>query len=170
MDRLYRILKYFSKILAMVGAICLFLMCFITFIDLNIRKLPFHQFLGGVVELSELLTVTLVFSSLAFTFYEKQHVEVTSFVELLPNFYRKILMRIQLFLSVVLWSVVSYEMVLKAVSSVQMWEVRFGATIIPIWPFRIISAIGASFLCFALIITFLQNIKARPLHKTTIAI
>lgn len=144
--------------LAWISAWCIFLMCLLTTVDVLLRRLPFGWYVLGTVEVSQIMNVIVAFSVLGLVLLYGQHLAVSVVEERLPPRLKKASAMVNLSLGAGLWALVSWKMWVEANWAVKQMEVMFGMANIPVWPARIMAAVGSTVLCLALVIQFLEVI------------
>ena len=140
-----------SEWLAWLSAGTIFAMCLLTTVDVALRRLPFGWYVVGTVEISQLLNVVTAFSVLGAVLLHGQHLAVSVVEERLPPRLKRVSALVNALLSLFLWGLISWKMWAEAAWAVAEQEVMFGMANIPVWPARIMSAVGSTVLALALI-------------------
>ncbi|WP_428911554.1 TRAP transporter small permease [Niallia sp. Krafla_26] len=121
------------------GFIILFLMFLIT-IDVTMRKLG--NPLPGSVELVQILTVSIVFLGVAYVQKVKGHIFIEVATDKLPNKAKQGLDFIGYLIGLVICAIVTWQSGLAAWESIKIMEYATGIVHIPLWPAKVIIAIG----------------------------
>jgi len=141
-----------SKLMSRIASVILFLMMFLTIVDVFLRKV-FNRSLLGTVEVTEFMLVILIFFSLAQTEIFNSHVKVDLVVGRFSERGQGLADMITQFVcflisGLITWSTLVYSEKMRAIGEVSqdLW--------IPKYPLIYIVAVGCAVLSFSLLIKF----------------
>ena len=141
-----------SKLMSRIASVILFLMMFLTIVDVFLRKV-FSRSLLGTVEVTEFMLVILIFFSLAQTEIFNSHVKVDLVVGRFSERGQGLTDMITQFVcflisGLITWSTLVYSEKMRAIGEVSqdLW--------IPKYPLIYIVAVGCAVLSFSLLIKF----------------
>lgn len=137
-----RIVNAVIKPLGMVSSFALGIMILIISIHVLGRYL-FNKPLTGSIELVELLSVVVVFCSIAYTQLMKGHVTVDVLTRLMPWKVQRILISVMWFLGAFLFLALAWQGVILGQADVSPILATSTILSIPIAPFKFVLAIGA---------------------------
>lgn len=133
-----------SRFLALVSALTTLVIMMLTVVDVSSRLLGFGS-VPGLLELSEVALVFLVFSGIAYGLQTRTHVAVSIVTARLPEKAGRAVVSVGLIILIALLVWALWATADTAIASMMRNEVRFGITHIPIWPARIMIPIGLLF-------------------------
>jgi TRAP-type C4-dicarboxylate transport system permease small subunit len=143
-----------NRFIAGVGAIFLIPLMLITAAEVIGRNL-FNRPITGCVELSEYMLSIFILLGLAYSQQIKAHVGVSFFISRLSHRSQLILNIITILLSLLMFSILAW----------QGWKIGIEERTvsdmlrIPQYPFRLLVALAASFVCLELLIDFVDVLK-----------
>ena len=111
----------------------------------------FNHPITGAMEISQLLMGGTIFLALAYTLAQKAHVSVDIFFIMYPPRVQAILTFIMMFITFVLFALITWQSVLIALSDMQSGKL-VKVILIPLGPFKFLLPFGAFFLCLESII------------------
>lgn len=155
-SNLYRMVRYTAGILA---SICIFLMV-CTIVPDSIGRFFFSKPLYGTLELNMLLMSAIVFLSLAWTQSQRGHVRVEILISRTRSSLRRTLNIICWTLALALFLTITIGGTEEAVHSVMIGENLWGVKKFPLWPGKILAALGSGLLC----VQFLVDIGSEFTH------
>ncbi len=145
-----RVVNLATRMLGVVGAVLLFLMMTLTFVDVWGRYI-FNSPIPGGFEVTELMMATLIFAGLPLVTQHDEHITV----DLIDHFFPKSMLRwrdvLVGVLSTVMVAVLSYRMWLKAMEQVDYGD-RTAALYIPVAPVTFFMSITTALTCLLLMI------------------
>ena len=103
---------------------------------------------AGSYELIETLMVFVVFLGIAKAEEQNRHVSVTLFVNFFPSALQIVLRSFGSLVSALLFCLIAYFGWAEAVRSLSTGEVQAGEIAFPLWPARLVLALGASMMVF----------------------
>jgi TRAP-type C4-dicarboxylate transport system permease small subunit len=147
-----------ARFMAHVAVACIVIMLFATIADVMRRGLTGSP-IRGVVELSEVAMVAIVYLSLGLAESRRAHVSVTLLIDRLSARSAAIVNGIGLLIviAVVAWMVVVTGE--RAEASIAVQEYRFGLVRIPVWPARLMIVLGLLVYLFALIFRLVDTVR-----------
>jgi TRAP-type C4-dicarboxylate transport system permease small subunit len=147
-----------EKVLMYISGVLFMILMFLGAGDVLGRYL-INRPIRGTLEISEILMGAIVFLSWAYTQRNDGHVKVDLFIANYPPRARKIIDFVTLFLSFILFIVITKQ---STVIALRCWhEQRVIPTLdIPTAPFHSIVPIGAALLCIELIVQMIKMISS----------
>lgn len=130
-----------SRILAVISALATFALMVLVVIDVISRLLGLGS-VPGLLEISEVTLVFLVFCGIAYGMQTRTHIAVTLVTSRLPEKLGRALVTLGLVVLLVVLAWALWATGNTAIQSTLRGEVRFGITQVPIWPARIMIPIG----------------------------
>jgi TRAP-type transport system small permease protein len=124
-----------------------------------ISRYLFNKPILGTVEISSYLLVIFCFTGIAFTQSHHGHINIELVTQSLPARFQRILKIITLLLSLAVFVVITWQMVIAFWKSWEMQEVRWGALPLPVWPVKFMIAFGSFTLCFQLLLNVVDEIR-----------
>lgn len=157
--RFDRAVRRISRIFMSAAAAVLTAMMFLMVADVFCRYMLNRPILGAF-ELTELMMAILVFFSLAYTHLRKKHISVDVFVIVLPKRTQQILQAFGSLLGLGLFSLMTWQIVLYALRlyRVHQRSIDLG---LPLFPFLLAAALGATVFCLVLLTGFLSALAGR---------
>jgi TRAP-type C4-dicarboxylate transport system permease small subunit len=147
MESIQKALLFVTEKLKMVGAVFLFGMALLTCADVVGRLFKYPIF--GTVELVSFMGAIAIACSLPFTHQEKGHIGVELFTQKLPRKVRYILELCTELLSLVLFILVSWRMVLYSIKAKASGELSMN---LQLPEYAIIFILACGFIIFVIII------------------
>ena len=119
----------------------------------------FNKPILGTVEISCYLLVIFCFTGIAFTQSQRGHIAIELVTQSLPARLQRILRIVTLTLSLTVFAVITWQMVIAFWKSWQMQEVRWGALPLPVWPVKFVIAFGSLTLCLQFLLNIIDEIR-----------
>lgn len=172
---LTKIIQGISRLLAVLSALATLVILILIVADVVSRWLG-RGSVAGVLEISEVALVFLVFCGIAYGLQSRTHVAVSLVTSRLPVRLGRVVVSVGLIvlLAVLGWALWASADV--AIHSVVQGEVRFGITQVPIWPARImipiglLALIGEVLLQFAAVLTGEEEVRGEnPVNEEEVA-
>lgn len=113
----------------------------------------------GTVEISSYLLVIFCFTGIAFTQSQRGHINIEFVTQHLTARLQRILRIITLILSLTVFAVITWQMVIAFWKSWEMQEVRWGALPLPVWPVKFVIAFGSFTLCLQFLLNIIDEIR-----------
>ena len=157
--RLSSWLNPLCKVLCYIASVILFAMMCLTVADILMRKFLNHPILG-IVELTELMMVVIVFFTLGFTEMKDAHIKVDVFTNKLKRPTRALLDVVTQFLACLLFAFMTVSVLGHAISMQRVGEVTQDLWI-PKYPFLYLTALGCAVLSIAVFLRFLEFLSDR---------
>jgi TRAP-type C4-dicarboxylate transport system permease small subunit len=128
----------------------------------------FNKPILGTVEISSYLLVIFCFTGIAFTQSQRGHINIELVTQNLPASLQRMLRIITLILSLTVFAVITWQMVIAFWKSWEMQEVRWGALPLPVWPVKFVIAFGSFTLCLQFLLDILDEIRKKmvPLGRS----
>jgi TRAP-type C4-dicarboxylate transport system permease small subunit len=141
-----------EPVVRVISAVGVLVLLGATVFDVAGRTFTGHG-VPGVIEITEVLLVVVVFIGLMTAARDGQHIRVTLLTDRVPGAVARVLRSIGLLfsLAIVGWLIASTTT--RAVLSVRSAEYRFGLVSVPIWPARVAIPLGLA--CLAIVLLFL---------------
>ena len=141
------IIRILEKILLVIerammliaGAIVMLMMLLIT-VDVICRKLSLS--FPGVYETIQILMVAVVFLGIAYVQKVKGHIFIEIATTKLPVKWQRILDGLGYLIGIFICGVITWQSMLSAWESIQIFEYAAGIVEVPLWPSKIIVAVG----------------------------
>lgn len=143
-------LNYILQMAMVIAMASCFFMVIITILDVISRHL-LKRPIAGVIELNEVLMVSVVFLGLGFAQKERAHIRAELFISRLSKRQRKHFEFFALMISLLFWTILLVQSLSKAWDSFLTKEYREGLVKFPIWPARWALAVGIGLLCLQLV-------------------
>lgn len=114
----------------------------------------------GAVEMAELAMVIIVYSAIAYVTSKEGNVSTTILVSRFPRSAQRLISAIMTLIGAGMFALLSWQLGLGA------WDAALNGSItsvirVPLFPFKIVAAIGAGIVCLDLLMTFLSLLN-RP--------
>jgi TRAP-type C4-dicarboxylate transport system permease small subunit len=154
-----RLLSTTERTLNLVAAGAILVIMVLVTTQIVARKLG-HA-LPGIYESAELLMVAIVFLGLAYIQSQHGHVRMELLVTRMPPRLRGVVETFTLFLSLVLFVIITYKSGQNAYQSWQMKDVTMGLIDWPVWPSKTLVPIGSGLLCLRFMVQLLHSVVPR---------
>ncbi len=161
---LTKIIQKASAALAVVSAVATMIIMLLTIIDV-FSRLSGGGSIPGLLELSEVSLVFLVFCGIAYGQQKRIHVAVSLLTARLPIAAGKAAVSAGIIVLLFILGWATYATGMQAIESVMRGEVRFGITKVPIWPARIMIPIGFGLLFCEFVIQLLAVIRGEEVIR-----
>jgi len=148
-----------TQVLAFIAVLCIVVILFAIVADVTRRTL-FGKSVEGVVELSEVMMVAIVFLGLGFAERRGAHVSMTLLVRKLPPRTAAVVNGLGLLLVVAVVGWMIYVTGDRALASFEDREFRFGLVRVPVWPARIAIAVGLGAYFLELAFRLIDDVRA----------
>lgn len=150
-----KVVQSISGFLAIISALATLILMLLTVVDVFSRLVGGGS-IPGLLELSEVALVFVVFCGIAYGQQHRTHVAVSLLTSRLPEKLGRILVSIGLIviLGTFIWA--TYATGVQAIESTMRQESRFGITAVPIWPARLLIPVGFALLFLETLIWLLQ--------------
>lgn len=159
-----------TRVLAYFAAFLLVVVLVLVIADISRRALT-GQAVRGVVELSEVAMVTIVFLGLPYAEQLRAHVAMTMVVEKLKPRTASMVNAagLCLIIFIVIWMI--WVTTGRAIESFEANEFRYGLARVPVWPARIAIAVGLTVLLMQLVLRLWDGVRValsadEPKHPT----
>ncbi|MEX1078011.1 MAG: TRAP transporter small permease [Homoserinimonas sp.] len=147
-----------STVLAFLAVACIAFVLVAVVADVASRTF-FGQSIGGVVEMSEVMMVIIVFLGLGYAERRGGHVSMTLLIRKLPSRAAAIVNAIAFLVVVVVLGWMMWVTGDRAIASVAAGEYRFGLVRVAVWPARIAIAVGLAVYLLEIILGMLDNFR-----------
>lgn len=147
-----------SRFLAIISALATLAIMLLTVIDV-VSRIAGGGSVPGLLEISEVALVFLVFGGIAYGQQQRIHVSVNLVVSRLPERIGRVAVAIGLVVMLVIFAWATWASGEAALESVARGEVRFGITQVPVWPARLMIPVGFGVLWFETLIQLLMVIR-----------
>lgn len=144
--------------LALLAVLCIVIVLLATVADVLRRSLA-GESVPGVVELSDVMMVAIVFLGLGYAERQGAHVSMTLLVRKLPPRAAAILNGLGLLLIMVIVAWMVWVTADRALESIETQEYRFGLVRVPVWPARVAIAVGLATYLLELALRLLDNVR-----------
>ncbi len=160
MNRAVTLVRRLSRWFAVAAAALIMVAMALTCVDVVSRTVT-GKSVPGLLEMSEIVLVLLVYLGIAHAQQTKTHVAVNLVTSRLPwPFARAVIVGGLVVVELILvWAV--YATSVFAVEAVQSSEARYGITAVPIWPARIVLPLGLFLLLLELAIDTVETLASR---------
>ncbi len=153
-DKLKNRIQTLNRWISGVGAVFLIPLMLITAADVICRNL-FSRPIAGVVELSGYLLAVFILLGLAFTQQVKAHVGVSIITSRLPHHVQLILNIITTLISLFIFSILIWQGLVVGIEERTVSDLLR----IPQYPFRLLVAVAAFFVCLEFLIDIGDSVK-----------
>lgn len=153
---LERVAHPLSRVINNVGIGLVMVMMLLTVMDVSLRYL-FNRPIPGAFELTGFMMAILVFFALAYTAIQRGHITIDLVVSRLPQRIQAVIYSITYFLSLGLFSLVTWRNVLQAKTTWLRSDVS-ADLLIPIAPFAFLVALGLAVLSLVLLVNLLHSL------------
>lgn len=155
---LVKVIQSISRFLAIISALATLILMLLTVVDV-FSRMGGGGSIPGLLELSEVALVFVVFCGIAFGQQHRTHVAVSLLTARLPENLGRVLVSIGLVVIMVIFVWATYATGVQAIESTMRQESRFGITAVPIWPSRILIPVGFGLLLLETLIQLIQVVK-----------
>lgn len=149
--RLLHAIERFHHVLGVLSGLAILVITLTVIIDVALRAL-FNAPLHGATEFSTLLMIGLVYLGLASVQASKANFRVEVLLMLLPAGGRRFLDAVTTLLAAAAIGVLTWHTAHEAWTSVLRQEMSFGAVVFPVWPARVVIAMGLVMLLLQFVI------------------
>ncbi|MFA7428672.1 MAG: TRAP transporter small permease [Rhodospirillaceae bacterium] len=149
--RLLHAIERFHHVLGVLSGLAILVITLTVIIDVALRAL-FNAPLHGATEFSTLLMIGLVYLGLASVQASKANFRVEVLLMLLPAGGRRFLDAVTTLLAAAAIGVLTWHTAHEAWASVLRQEMSFGAVVFPVWPARVVIAMGLLMLLLQFVI------------------
>ncbi len=153
-DKLKNRIQTLNRWISGVGAVFLIPLMLITAADVICRNL-FSRPIAGVVELSGYLLAVFILLGLAFTQQVKAHVGVSLVTSRLPHRAQLFLNIITTLISLFIFSILAWQGLVVGIEERTVSDMLR----VPQYPFRLLVAVAAFFVCLELLIDFGDSVR-----------
>jgi TRAP-type C4-dicarboxylate transport system permease small subunit len=160
---LNRLLRGCSGSFALVSSLSGGLIMLAILADVIGRQL-FGSSVRGMVEVSELLLVAMVFFGLAYAEKTGTHVRTTLVTDRLPHHWAQMLRALSLLIVAIMAAWFIWATGHRALLSIATGEYRMGILRAPVWPARAAITVGFGALLLEVVIKFVDGVNAVRLH------
>lgn len=156
MDR--KVVKHLNQVMAVLAVAAILIMMASTVADVSGRFL-FRSPILGTYELNRTLLVFATISGLGYTQFMKRHVRTEWLLYRFPLRIRLVLEGVMLLLALVVMGFITYGCSIVAYESTIRGEFVPGIINFPMWPGRILVALGCLVLCMQYVIDIKDNLR-----------
>ncbi|MFC1863227.1 TRAP transporter small permease subunit [Thermodesulfobacteriota bacterium] len=149
-----RTIRMGENVICIVAGLMLLGMMFLGASDV-VGRYIFNRPITGAMEIAQLLMGGSIFFAMAYTLAQKAHVTVDIFFIMYSPRVQAILSFIMMFISFVLFALITWQSILIAVSDLQSGKL-VKVILIPLGPFKFMLPIGSMFLCLECIIQMIH--------------
>ena len=149
---LHRATSIFSK----VGQITLMAMVMLTIVDIILRRI-FNRPLSSSLELSQVMLVIVVFSSVVYCGIQRSHVRIDALTSRFSPKMQAVLNSITGLFGVLLFSAMGWGSIVLAMDKLANQSVT-GILPIPVYPFVLLVAFGSILLALILLVRFIDSL------------
>jgi len=156
LDRAVRVLEPVMRAIAAIGILVLMLMTIA-----NIALRTTGRGITGVIEITEVLLVVIVFLGMTTAGRDGQHIRASLLTDRLPGEGSRGV-RISaavISLGILAWMISATT--IRAIASVHAGEFRFGLVPVPIWPARVVIPIGLAALAVVVVLQLVSLLARR---------
>ena len=143
-----------------IGAVSLLLLSVVIVFSIVARRLGYT--VAGSAEVSEILLVLLVFLSLAYTQSRDGHVAIEVAVAAMPARARNVCRALTIVVCLVVTVALFYGTATETYVSYRLGEYRFGTTRFPLWPAKLVIAVGFLLLSIEFVLQLILVALGRP--------
>lgn len=143
-----------------VGAVSLLLLSVVIVFSIVARRLGYT--VAGSAEVSEILLVLLVFLALAYTQSKDGHVAIEVAVAAMPTRLRNVCRGLTIVVCLAVTLALFYGTAVETYDSYRLGEYRFGTTRFPLWPAKLVIAVGFFLLAVEFMLQLVLVALGRP--------
>jgi len=154
-------LKGWARAFAILAALGVVVMLWAIVADVGVRNIT-RGSLPGMVEIGETMVVVVIFLGMMQAGVSGEHITITLLTSRLSTKVRRTLQTFAWIVSAIILGWMTWATTLRAVSSFEGQESRFGILSWPIWPARIVIAVGIVSMLFAAIWNVVRLLRGRP--------
>jgi TRAP-type C4-dicarboxylate transport system permease small subunit len=155
--RFYRVYQIIAKTSGTLSGICVLVMTLTIVIDITGRTF-FSRPLEGSLELNEMLMVLTLFLGLAWTQSQRGNVKIEVFTSRLSLKHARAVNLVVWIISLVYCSLITIGGTVEALHSTRIREAVWGIVRFPVWPGKIIVALGCFLLCIQFIVDIINEL------------
>jgi TRAP-type C4-dicarboxylate transport system permease small subunit len=146
--------------MGLLSGLSILLVMFLTTTDFSLR-FAFNLPLKGVYELSELILVITTFLGLAYTWMVGEHIDVDIvYVRLSPAWQRLVRIFVISVLLIIIGLLAGANEP-AAINSIRIAEVRYGPIPFPMWPSKLVIALGSIFFFIYLLFELVDTLRKK---------
>jgi len=149
-------LEKLTRHVSVVGQVVLMTMVAITVVDVVLRRI-FNRPLSVGLEISQIMLVVVVFTSMAYCGMKKCHISIDAIASRLPAKVQKMIHCIMDFLGVVLFVTMGWSSIVLALDKLETHSIT-GILPIPIYPFVFVVSFGSLLLGVVLLVQFFNSL------------
>lgn len=149
--KLLRAVERLNIFMGVASGVAIFLITLIVVADVTLRAL-FGQPVPGATELSTLLMVALVFLGLASVQTAKANFRMEVLIDILPPGIARVVNFMTTVIALIAISIIGWYTAQEAFHALSVKEMSYGAVSFPIYPARVIIAVGFILLALQLLI------------------
>lgn len=150
------ILETLTRRVSVIGQVVLMAMVALTIVDVVLRRI-FNRPLSAGLEISQIMLVVVVFTSIAYCGMRKSHVSIDAIASRLPTMVQKVLQCIIDLFGVLLFIAMGWGGIVLALDKFETHSVT-GILPIPIYPFVFTVSFGSLLLAVVLIVQFINSV------------
>jgi TRAP-type C4-dicarboxylate transport system permease small subunit len=152
MKRFEWLVRRGSDGLIILGGLCLVLMMLQIVVDVALKYVFNSPIEGNLEVVSFYYMVGVVFLPLAMVELRHEHISVDLFIQMLPRRGRSYVYVFGCVVSLVFFSVLTYQTFLDAVHATRINEIMMGSIYVTIWPSRWTLPVGFTLIALAIVI------------------
>lgn len=156
-----KILKGWARIFAILAALGVVVMLWAIVADVGVRNLTGGS-LPGMIEIGETMVVLVIFLGMMQAGVSGEHITITLVTGRLSQGVRRRIQTFAWIVSALILGWMAYATILRAGASFSGQESRFGILSWPIWPARIVIAVGVVSMLLAAIWNVVRLLQGRP--------
>lgn len=156
-----RLLKTWARAFAIVAALAVVVMLWAIIADVGVRNLS-NASLPGMIEVGETMVVAVIFLGMMQAGVTGEHITVTLVTSRLSDARRRAVRLFAWAFSAVFLGWLAYATLARAMASMASKESRFGILSWPIWPGRIVIAVGVVSMFVVAVWNVVRLLQGRP--------
>ena len=149
-------LETITRHVSVVGQVVLMAMVAMTVLDVVLRRI-FNRPLSASLEISQLMLLVVVFTSVAYCGMKKSHISIDAVAARLPDKFQKVLHCVIDFLGMLLFMTMGWASIVLALDKLETHSVT-GILPIPVYPFIFVISFGSLLLGVVLLVQFLNSL------------
>lgn len=156
-----KILKGWARVFAILAALGVVVMLWAIVADVGVRNITKGS-LPGMVEIGETMVVVVIFLGMMQAGVSGEHITITLLTGRLSRKVRRGVQTFAWILSAVILGWMTWATTARALASFAGQESRFGILSWPIWPARIVIAVGIASMLLAAVWNVVRLLQGRP--------
>lgn len=152
-EKLFGSFTKYGDYLARIGMVAL-----LALVTINVIARYFFKSVQGAYDYVQLITAVSVSLAVAYTAYERGHIEIEILMERMPKRVQSIFGAVMMMISAVFFAIASWQSVVVGNSAKEANETTM-AVFVPLYPFMYILAFGLALTTLAFLLHFIKHTR-----------